>query len=77
MIEVKRRKYQRSQLPVCVAQMLVIAVSVHAVCDTLLLLYHTDYICHVNLVLLVVRLQIGKHLEFHVDTLLLDSDCSV
>ena len=72
MIQVKRRKNQRSQLPVRLAQVLIVTIGVHTIRDSFLLLYHTDQICDVDLMLLVVRLEIGEHLQFHVDALLLD-----
>ena len=77
MIQVKRRKNQRSQLPVRLAQVLIVAIGVHTIRNSFLLLYHTDEIGDVDLVLLVVCLQVGEHLQFHVDVLLLDGDRGV
>ena len=58
MVEVERRENEVGQLPVRVAQVLVIAFSVHTVSDSLLLLDLAYYIGDINLMLLIVGLQV-------------------
>ena len=58
MVEVESCENECRQLPVRLAQMLIITIHVHTICYALFLLYHACEISYVNLVLFVIGLEI-------------------